>query len=220
MKISRFFAAVTFFAALALAPLTVFAADGKLPAPERGEDGLYKQSWFLESFLDLREDQKEAAEANKHYMVIWEQRGCPYCKRTHEVNYRIPEVTNYIKKHFNVVQLNLWGDKEVTDFDGQTAKEKEIARKWGIRFTPTMMFFSGDPKEITKEPGNKQDVMRVPGYFKPFHFTMLHKYVKDGAYKTEPEFQRWVIAEGDKLREHGIDINNLLWSDGFKLKLD
>ena len=49
-----------------------------------GDDGLYHQDWFVESFLDLREDLKEAADKGKHFAILWEQRGCPYCEKMHK----------------------------------------------------------------------------------------------------------------------------------------
>ncbi len=45
--------------------------------PILGDDGMYHQPWFLNSFLDLKEDLAEAAEAGKRFVVMWEQRGCP-----------------------------------------------------------------------------------------------------------------------------------------------
>ena len=72
-------------------------ANGKLlPSPVIGEDGLYQQKWFHESFLDLKEDLIEAKSGNKRFVVFWEQKGCPYCKRTHEVNLRIPRIVKTI----------------------------------------------------------------------------------------------------------------------------
>jgi len=38
---------------------------------ELGDDGLHKQSWFFDSFLNLRDDQKEAADAGKHFAIFW-----------------------------------------------------------------------------------------------------------------------------------------------------
>src|SRR3546814_6942405 len=39
-----------------------------------------------------------------------------------------------------MVQYNLYGDEEVTDLDGEVLTEKTAARKWGIAFTPTILF--------------------------------------------------------------------------------
>jgi thioredoxin-related protein len=183
-----------------------------------GEDGLHKQPWFVNSFLNLKEDVEEAAAEKKNLVIIWEQRGCPYCKRIHEVNFRIAKIVALIKSKFFVVQMNLWGDREVTNFDGKILKEKELAQRWGVRFTPTIQFFSDDLKKIGNKQGHDAELMRVPGYFKPFHFYMLFKYVADRGYKKESNFQRWLIGEGDKLRAKGIDINKALWSD--KLEID
>jgi thioredoxin-related protein len=218
MKMIKFFMLVmvpVFF--LSVSVSTQASEKDKAPVVV-GEDGLHKQPWFLESFLNLKEDVEEAAAAKKNYVIIWEQRGCPYCKRTHEVNFRIPKIVNLIKSKFTVVQLNLWGDREVTDFDGKVLKEKDLAQKWGVRFTPTIQFFPDDVKKIGAKAGNDAELVRVPGYFKPFHFYMLFRYVSTKGYDKEPNFQRWLIGEGDKLREQGVDINKALWSD--KLEFD
>ena len=189
-------------------------ANGKLlPSPVIGEDGLYQQKWFHESFLDLKEDLIEAKSANKRFVVFWEQKGCPYCKRTHEVNLRIPRIVKYISENFVVVHLNIWGDKEVTDFDGEVTTEKKLAEKWAVRFTPTIQFFPENPMDIGKQNGRDGEVMRIPGYFKPFHFYFLFKYVKAKGYKIEPNFQRWLSSEGDKLAAKGLNIQKQLWAD-------
>ena len=189
-------------------------ANGKLlPSPVIGEDGLYQQKWFHGSFLDLKEDLIEAKSANKRFVVFWEQKGCPYCKRTHEVNLRIPRIVKYISENFVVVHLNIWGDKEVTDFDGEVTTEKKLAEKWAVRFTPTIQFFPENPMDISKQNGRDGEVMRIPGYFKPFHFYFLFKYVKAKGYKIEPNFQRWLSSEGDKLAAKGLNIQKQLWAD-------
>lgn len=189
-------------------------ANGKLlPSPVIGEDGLYQQKWFHESFLDLKEDLIEAKSTNKRFVVFWEQKGCPYCKRMHEVNLRIPRIVKYISENFVAVHLNIWGDKEVTDFDGEVTTEKKLAEKWAVRFTPTIQFFPENPIDISKKNGREGEVMRIPGYFKPFHFYFLFKYVKAKGYKIEPNFQRWLSSEGDKLAAKGLDIQKQLWAD-------
>jgi len=178
------------------------AAEKLLPEPQLNDEGVYTQPWFYESFLDLKEDVAESASEGKHLAILWEQRGCPYCRETHMVNLRNPEIVAYIKKNFNVIQLNLWGDKEVTDFDGTATTEKKFARKNGIQFTPTIQFF---PTSLT-EGKKKQEVWRLMGYWKPFHFLNSFIYVKDGDYAKEPNFQRWLQARADKLREEGKEV--------------
>ena len=45
------------------------AQEKLLPAPERTEDGIYTQPWFIDSFLDLAEDMSDAAKAGKQLVI-------------------------------------------------------------------------------------------------------------------------------------------------------
>ena len=181
------------------------AAAGRIE-PILGEDGMYHQSWFVNSFLDLKEDLAEAAEAGKRFVVMWEQRGCPYCRETHMVNFARPEISHYVRDNFAVLQLDLFGSREVTDFDGEAMEERALARKWGIVFTPTIMFFAESVAEVEGKTGAQAEVARMPGYFKPFHFITMFEYVKENAYERQ-HFQKFLQAKGDRLRAQGVEVN-------------
>ncbi len=211
-----------FWTVVAIAVIPVFllidasgpaAKEKILPKSQVGEDGLHQQPWFHNSFMNLKEDLDEVTVDGKRLVLFWEQKGCPYCKRTHDVNLRIPKIVNQIKENFAVVQMNLWGDREVTDFDGEVTTEKKLAQKYAVRFTPTLQFFSKSLKDHKGKSGKEAELVRVPGYFKPFHFFMLFKYVGTKAYDKEPNFQRFLIAEGNALRDKGVDMEKQLWSD-------
>ena len=106
------------------------------------DDGLYRQPWFLESFLELADDLQRATEKKKRLAIMWELRGCPYCKETHLVNFAKPEIENFIKERFEILQLNIIGSREVTDFDGEKlSREGAWREKYGVRYTPTFQFF-------------------------------------------------------------------------------
>ena len=109
--------------------------------PVLTEDGLYRQPWFLESFLELADDLAAAANSGKRFAVMWELRGCPYCRETHLVNFARADIADYIKANFDILQLNIIGSRKVTDFDGTEISEKALAAKYGVRFTPTFQFF-------------------------------------------------------------------------------
>ncbi|MFC3118569.1 thioredoxin family protein [Jhaorihella thermophila] len=101
-------------------------------------------------------------------MILWEQRGCPYCRELHRINFRRDDIVSYLKKHYVVLQLNLWGDREVTDFDGEVLSEKQIAKKWHVNFTPTVILING--RDAGAKSMREAEAFRMPGYFKPFHF--------------------------------------------------
>jgi thioredoxin-related protein len=194
---------------IALSPTAGWADSHLLPAINPADEGLYSQPWFLNTFLDLREDMVETAAEGKQLVIIWEQRGCPYCREMHLVNFRIPEIVDYVRANFNILQLNMWGDREVVDVDGEVISEKELARKYRIQFTPTLQFF---PKQLAANntlPGDDIEVWRLLGYWKPFHFLSTFIYVAEEGYIEEPNFQRFIQARGDKLRAEGKDV--VIW---------
>jgi thioredoxin-related protein len=168
-------------AALALAQAARAEAPPKEPA--LGENGLYVQPWFLFSFLDLKEDLEEAAGKGKRFAIIWEQKGCPYCKETHLVNFANSEIAAYIQKHYVVLQLDLWGSRKVKDFDGEELAEKALAQKYGVRYTPTVQFFPAKLPE-GKKSGRDLEVARMPGYMRPFPFYVMFQFVQDEGYKA------------------------------------
>lgn len=169
--------------------------------PRLGDDGLHKQDWFLESFLDLAEDLAEATQAGKRLVVLWEQRGCPYCHDLHRINLADAKVVAYIRAHFVILQLNLWGDREVTDFDGEKLREKDFARKYRINFTPTLQFFPETPDEMKGKKGADAEVVRMPGYFRPFHFISMFEYVREKRY-ADQDFQRYIMEKSAARREN------------------
>ncbi|UWR35125.1 thioredoxin family protein [Sulfitobacter sp. W027] len=162
-----------------------------LAAAELGDDGLHKTPWMRDTFKDLREDLEEANAEDKRLMLMFEQRGCIYCTKMHEEVYPAPEIGGYIEENYFVVQLNLHGDIEVTDFDGETLSEKQMARKWGILFTPTLMFLPQEVAEDTTAPQAAVAVM--PGAFGKGTTLDMLTWVNEERYalESEEDFQRY-----------------------------
>ncbi len=165
-----------------------------------GDNGLHIQDWFLESFFDLKEDRSDAAANGKSLAVLFEQRGCPYCAEMHRVNFARKEITDYIKANFEFLQVDLWGSREMTDFDGAQLPEKKLARKWRVNFTPTIVFIKPGTEEV--DPF-ELEVARIPGYFKPFHFISMFEFVQMKKYEEMP-FQRYLQTKFKALEEKGI----------------
>ncbi|MCB1357641.1 MAG: thioredoxin family protein [Maritimibacter sp.] len=177
------------FAALALLGLAT-PTFAEIPI---GEDGLHKPDWVRETFLDLRDDLAEANQEGKRLLIIAEQRGCIYCKKMHEEVFPIASIDKLIRENFFVVQINIYGDKEVTDFDGTTLSEKDMAVRWGVIFTPTMLFMPEDVPEDVIAP--RGAVAFLPGAFEPRMAHALFTWIKDKAYLTEPQLQRYYVDE-------------------------
>ncbi len=187
---------------LLTAGMAFLPASGRAASePEVNDDGLHVQPWFLESFLDLRDDHQEAMSESKRLAVIWEQRGCPYCREMHAVNFQKKQIVDFVSRKFAVLQLNLWGSRTVTDFDGKEYEERALARQWAVNFTPTIQFF--DTEIADGKSGRDAEVARIPGYFKPFHFLSMFEFVEQKAYETQG-FQRFLQDKFADLEAKGV----------------
>lgn len=189
---------------LAVPPAT-HAADPALPLPTgpvtprveptQTEDGLYHQSWFQLSFLNLKDDFAEAKASGKRLAVLFEQRGCPYCARMHTEVLAQRYINDYVRQNFTVLQLDLWGGREVTDFDGTVLPERALAERWGVIFTPTVVFFKDDLTGLEGKWGRELEAIeRLPLSFGSNTFYDLFVWVRLKLYERDRNFQRFHIA--------------------------
>jgi thioredoxin-related protein len=166
------------------------AAEGAMTAaPARAEavlteDGLYREPWFVESFLEIGDDLAQAASRGKRFALMWELKGCPYCRETHLVNFARPDIAEFVRENFEVLQLNIIGSRKVTDFDGTELGEKELAARYGVRFTPTIQFFPASVAGLADKAPGQREVARIAGYLRPDDFLAMFRYVKAEAYAT------------------------------------
>ena len=168
---------------LALFSIALPLSAETLPAAEDGLEpgmvnpGYHEQpEWFKQSFLDLREDIAEASEAGRRLVLYFYQDGCPYCKKLLETNFSQRDIVDKTRGNFDVVAINMWGDREVTDLDGELMTEKRFAEKMRVMFTPTLLFLD--------EQGDV--VVRLNGYYPPHQFETVLDYVAGRHEKDEP----------------------------------
>ena len=165
-----------------------------------GDDGLHKTDWMRDTFKDLREDLAEANAEGKRLAIIFEQRGCIYCTKMHEEIFPIPEIDAYISDNYFFVQMNLFGDVEVTDFDGETLPEKDMAQKWGILFTPTMLFL---PEEVPEgQTAPQAAVANMPGAFGKHTTLNMLTWIVEHGYDGDEGFQKY---HARRLEETGAE---------------
>nr|WP_254694273.1 thioredoxin family protein [Sulfitobacter sp. SK012] len=158
-------------------------------ATEVGDDGLHKAPWMRDTFKDLAEDLEEANAEGKRLIVMIEQRGCIYCKKMHEEVFPIDEIASFIGDNYFVVQVNMFGDVEVTDFDGTTLPEKDMVKKWGALFTPMVLFF---PEEVGPDISAMQAaVAKMPGAFGQHTTYNMLNWVVEKGYDGDESFQKY-----------------------------
>ena len=148
---------------LSAAPMTGIAATPFDPSPHAIE----LPSWFRETFLDFREDVRDAAKEGRRLLLYFGQDGCPYCRELMQVSFGDKTLADKTQRHFSAVAVNVWGDREVTWTDGRTLSEKAFAALLKVQFTPTLLFF--DEKGAI--------ALRLNGYYPPHKFHAALDYV-------------------------------------------
>ncbi len=162
-------------------------------AAEIGDDGLHKEPWFRITFKDMTEDLEAAQAEDKRLMLIFEQRGCIYCRKMHEEVFSDPKIKALIEDKFFVVQMNLFGDEEVTDFDGTALSEKKMAGRWGVVFTPTIMFM---PDAVPDSGSAAQAAVSImPGAFGKGTTLDMLTWVLTKGYEGDEHFQKYHARE-------------------------
>ncbi|VVT09694.1 thioredoxin family protein [Hoeflea sp. EC-HK425] len=184
-----------------IAAVALVAVSVQAWSAEIGEDGLHKQDWFALTFRDVAEDIEAAKDEGKRLVMVFEQRGCIYCAKMHEDLLSDPEVSDFIKANFKVVQYNMFGDEEVTDLDGDVLTEKTAARKWGYVFTPTLVFLPEEaPEGMTVA---EAAVATMPGAFGKWTFLNMFKWVAEKGYDSDEHFQKYHARIINELRAQG-----------------
>ena len=151
-----------------------------------------KPAWFANSFLDLRDDVAEAAASGKRVLLYFYQDGCPYCKKLLDTNFALADTETRTREQFEVIAINMWGDREVTGLDGEETTEKTFARSLRVMFTPTLLFLNETGKVV----------LRLNGYYPPHEFNTALDYAAQ--YNgSEPAFREY-LAEVSPTAASGV----------------
>jgi thioredoxin-related protein len=134
--------------------------------------------FFDETFGNFQEELRLARQDGKQgVLIFFEQEGCPFCHRMKTTVLNQPEVQDYYKKHFHIFSVDINGDLEITDFQGQPVTQKEFAfKQYNVRATPVFAFFNLDGRLVDRYTGPTKNARE---------FLWLGEYVADGHYQSE-----------------------------------
>jgi thioredoxin-related protein len=160
--------------------LTIAASASQAAEPTGSAHGAFLGArnteyphWFKHSFLELEEDVAEAAAAGKQLIILFYQDGCPYCHALVQQTLTQAPAERRIRQHFDLVAINIWGDREVLSVDGKQFSEKQFAAGMQVQFTPTLVFLDAQG----------QQTLRLNGLVPPQRFDLALDYVIDKAYR-------------------------------------
>jgi thioredoxin-related protein len=134
----------------------------------------------------------------KPLAVLFETRHCAPCDELHQEGFKRANTLAAIKQ-FDVARFSLSSRDAVLTPDGATLSADAWAKQLKITYTPSVVFFGADGKEV----------FRLEAYVRPFHFTSSFEYVASGGYAKEPEFQRWLQNKAEHMKDAGQKLE--LW---------
>jgi len=135
------------------------------------------EHFFQQSLGDYAEELAVAKEEGKKaVMLFFEQDECPFCHYMKKTVLNQPEVQAFYRKNFALFAIDIEGDIEMTDFDGQQMRMKDFAFKLNrVRATPVIAFYDLEGKRVVRFIGKTSGVEE---------FMQLGKFVAEGKYKT------------------------------------
>lgn len=160
---------------------SVFLASGvaafaeKAPGRVTGGKPHALPTWFKSSFLNFKDETDEASASGRHILVFMDLNDCPYCARTLDENFHQGENMAYIKGNFDVIAVNIRGDREVTWIDGATYTEQALANKLKVVGTPSLVFIDPDGKKV----------LQLNGYRTPPTLRHALEYVHNKEYRNQ-----------------------------------
>jgi len=133
--------------------------------------------WFIDSpFLDLEEVNNDAVrDGKKGLMILYTTQGCSYCEQFIKRSLGNPEIAKLVQEKFDSIGLEIFDDTEVVTPTGTTMSVKHFAKKEGVGFAPTLLFYDKNGKRV----------LRQIGYQAPQRFLHLMDYVADDHYQSQ-----------------------------------
>lgn len=139
--------------------------------------------FFNETFGDFSEELATArAEGKEGILLFFEMDECPFCHRMKTTVLNQPEVQAYYREHFLNFAVDIEGDIEIVDFQGNPTTQKTYAFEvHRVRATPVFAFFDLSGERIMRFIGATTG---------PEEFLWLGEFVAEGVYKEVDESGR------------------------------
>ncbi len=133
--------------------------------------------FFEQNLGDLTEELETAKdEGKKGVFIFFEMDECPFCHRMKQTILNQVEIQELFKKNFHSIALDIEGDLEIVDFDGNETTQKEFSSKNRVRATPVMVFYDLEGKQVVRYTGAASSSEE---------FEWLAEYFLKGVYKMK-----------------------------------
>jgi thioredoxin-related protein len=148
-------------ACLVLAPAPAGSAEPSEPA----------DFYNVVAFGDFQQNLVDAlAKGKEGILVYFYQDECPFCHKMEQEVFTQPIVHEFFHKYFDVYKVNIKGNKQFVDVDGDSLSQVQFAVQNRARATPTLIIFGKGGKELARFVTNPS----------PEEMLALGKFVVDG----------------------------------------
>lgn len=107
----------------------------------------------LPSAKALSEELAQALQRGQPLVVMVSLEGCVFCRTV-----RQSHLAPMARQGFPVVQVDMRSAQPLRDFEGQLSTHDDLARRWKVSITPTLLFIG---------PGGKEVAERMEGAYQP-----------------------------------------------------
>ena len=162
-----------------LRTLLIAAVAACAPMSASAERADPEAFYQIPAFGDFQTNlQKALDEGKKGILVYFHQDQCPFCKQMENQVFTQAIVHEFFHKYFDVYKVNIKGNADFVDVDGDSVSQVKFAVQNRARATPTLIIFGEGGKELVRFISNPSLEEMLA----------LGKYVVDGAYKDGTDF--------------------------------
>ena len=134
----------------------------------------------------------------KPLAVLFEGPACKACDELHDEAFQRKAMQPLLAR-FDIARLLPGQPAQVVTPAGARIALDAWSRELGIGLLPTVVFFDARGAEV----------FRFEGYLRPFHIESAFDCVASGAYREQPQFQRFVQERAERLAAAGKPVD--LW---------
>jgi thioredoxin-related protein len=172
-------------ALVTLAALAVTALPANASAAGSADPEAFYQ---IPAFGDFQANLQSALDAGKKGILIYfYQDQCPFCTKMQNEVFTQPIVHDFFHKYFDVYKVNIKGNKQFTDVDGDSMSQMKFAVQNRARATPTLIVFGEGGEELVRFISNPSVA----------EFLAMGKFVVDGSYRDGGDFFNYKSEEAD-----------------------
>jgi thioredoxin-related protein len=143
----------------------------------------------IPAFGDFQANLNKALDKGKKGILLYfHQAQCPFCQKMEREVFSQPIVHKFFQKYFDVYKVNIKGNKQFTDVDGDSLSQMKFAVQNRARATPTLVVFGKGGEELVRFISNPSLE----------EFLALGKFVVDGRHREGEDFFNYKSQQATK----------------------